>query len=240
MTRDAAARVWFAVTALAVVVALVIQIPITGAAAEGSFFSTPTFRVLNLFVFFTIWSNILVAVVSARLALRGGTRSTGGTGGPGGLDHVAWRVARLAGLVAITVTFIVYNLALRGLVELGATEAVANELFHTVVPLLTVVGWVVFGPRGATSWRVVGWTLVMPVGWAVFTLVRGEVVGGWYPYPFLDVTEVGYPAAVLNIALVGVVFVALAAVAHLADRALVRRRRRPQGAAEDVPDRAST
>lgn len=237
MTRDAAARLWFAVTALAVVIALVIQVPITGAAADGAFFSTPTYRVLNLFVFFTIWSNILVAVVSVRLALRAGGR---GTDSGGGLDHVVWRVARLAGLVAITVTFIVYNVALRGLAELGPSEAVADELLHTVVPLLTVIGWVVFGPRGATSWRVVGWTLVMPVGWAVFTLVRGEIVGSWYPYPFLDVTEVGYPTAVVNIALVGVVFVALAAVAHLTDRALVRRRRRPQGAAEDVSDRAST
>lgn len=228
MTRDAVARLWWGATAAAVVVALAIQVPITAAAADEAFFSTPLYRVLNLFVFFTIWSNILVGVVSARLAR------------DPDLESVGWRVARLAGLVAITVTFIVYNLVLRGLSELTGWEAVTNELFHTVVPLLTVVGWLAFGPRGATSWRIVVWTLVMPVGWALFTLVRGEVVGGWYPYPFLDVTEVGYPTAVLNIAIVGVVFVGLAALAHVVDRALLRRSARPRTAAADSRDAAAT
>jgi hypothetical protein len=229
VTREAVARLWWGVTAAAVVVALAIQVPITATvAADEAFFSTPLYRVLNLFVFFTIWSNILVGVVSARLAR------------DPRLESVGWRVARLAGLVAITVTFIVYNLVLRGLTELTGWEAVTDELFHTVVPLLTVVGWLAFGPRGATTWRIVVWTLVMPVGWALFTLVRGEVVGGWYPYPFLDVTEVGYATAVLNIAIVGVVFVALAALAHVVDRALVRRSAGPQATAADSRDPAAT
>lgn len=223
------ARLWFAVTALAVVVALAIQIPLTASAGDDdAFFSTPAYRVLNLFMFFTIWSNILVAVVSARLAA--GAR----------LDGAGWRVARLAGLVAITVTFIVYNLVLRGLAELSPWESVANELFHTVVPLLTAIGWGVFGPRDRTSWRVVWWTLVMPVGWAVVTMIRGEVVGGWYPYPFLDVTEVGYPAALTAIGVVGVVFVALSATAHLVDRALISQSSPPRRATEDSRDPAAT
>jgi hypothetical protein len=228
MTGSTTARLWWGGTAVAVVVALAIQIPIIAAAAEDAFFSTPTYRVLNLFAFFTIWSNILVAVVAARLAAGGD------------LGHVAWRVARLAGLVAITVTFAVYNLVLRGINELSVWGAVADELFHTAVPLLTVLGWLLFGPRSATSWQVVAWSLVMPAAWALFTLLRGEVVGGWYPYPFLDVTELGYPTAVRNIAIVGVVFLALAALAHVVDRALVRRSAGPQTTAADSRDPAAT
>ncbi|MGF1662682.1 MAG: Pr6Pr family membrane protein [Kineosporiaceae bacterium] len=226
MTLSTAARLWWGATALAVVVALAIQVPLSAGATDDASFPTPLSRVLNLFVFFTIWSNILVAVVAAGSALGRD------------LDQVAWRAARLAGLVAITVTFAVYNVVLREPAEPGP-GAVANELFHIVVPVLTVVGWVAFGPRGRTSWPVVLWSLALPVPWTVLTLVRGAVVDGWYPYPFLDVTGLGYPTVLLNVAIVGIAFLALAAGAHLGDRAL-RRAASPQRAAGDPGDRAAT
>ena len=40
----------------------------------------------------------------------------------------------------------------------------------------------------------------------------------WYPYPFMDVTEIGYPQAVLNTGVVAVVFLGLAALLGLVDR----------------------
>lgn len=47
----------------------------------------------------------------------------------------------------------------------------------------------------------------------------------YYPYPFLDVDQHGYPLVGRNCLLVGVVFVALGAGAHALDRWLARARR---------------
>lgn len=211
MRPTVAARAWFAATALAVVAALAIQIVLNAVGTDDPLFASPVYRVLNMFVYFTIWSNILVAVTTGRLALGRD------------VEPLAWRVARLTALVAIVVTFLVYNTVLRGLSELTGAARVTDELFHTIVPIMTVAGWAVFGPRRRTSWGVVWWSLAMPLAWLAFTLVRGPLAGDFYPYPFVDVTELGYGAVALNILGIAVLFVALAAGAHGADRLLSRR-----------------
>ncbi len=86
--------------------------------------------------------------------------------------------------------------------------------------MLCVVGWLLFGPRRRTSWRTVWLALLFPLGWLVFALVRGPLVGGYYPYPFLDVGVHGYPRVLSNALVVAAVFLALAAGAHLLDRKL--------------------
>lgn len=209
VSRRGPARIWFAATAIAVAVGIGIQLPVS-AGATGGFFTAPLHKALNVFAFFTIQSNLLVGL-SALLTALDPDR-----------DTVLRRVVRLTGLVAITVTGLVYHTVLAGLSELSGPGLVADTLVHTVVPLLAVVGWCLFGPRGWTSWQVVGLSVIFPLAWLTFTLVRGPLVGGFWPYPFLDVDEIGWTRAILNGAGVGVVFVTLAAAAHGADRLLSR------------------
>jgi len=85
-----------------------------------------------------------------------------------------------------------------------------------------VLGWVLFGPRRRTGWRVVLLSVVFPVLWLAFTLVRGPLVGGFWPYPFVDVDKLGWAQVLLNCSGVAVLFLGLAAVAHLADGLLSR------------------
>ncbi|MGH9113626.1 MAG: Pr6Pr family membrane protein, partial [Acidimicrobiales bacterium] len=119
------------------------------------------------------------------------------------------------------VTFVVFHAVLSDLQDLTGQAAVADFLLHTASPVLCVAGWLLFGPRGQTTPRVVALTLVFPLVWGVFTLVRGEIVD-WYPYPFMEPFEHGYLRVVVNLALVAVVFVALAAGAHWLDQRLPR------------------
>ncbi len=212
MTRTA--RAWFAVNAAVVVVALVIQIPIT-AASTGGAFDTPAARVANLFTFFTILSNIVVAAVCLVLAVRPGHRSP--------LFAVAW----LDALLSITVTGIVYNTVLIGLYELHGAELFADRLFHMVSPALFVLGWLLFGPRGLVSARTVVPALIYPLAWLAFTLVRGAIIT-WYPYPFLDVPKYGYGQVALNSLGITALFVALAAAVAGIDRLLGKRVRTPR------------
>lgn len=204
-----AGRFWHAANALVVVVALVIQIPITAASTAGAF-DTPAERVGNLFTFFTVLTNVLVALTCAVLAAAPHHRSR------------LLSVLRLDAVVGIGVTAAVYHSVLAGLYELSGAEAVANQLFHTISPAMALAGWALFGPRGLVDRAVVVLSLLYPVLWLLFTLVRGALIG-WYPYPFLDVGVLGYPQAALNCLLVAALFLVLAGAVLGLDRVLARR-----------------
>lgn len=200
-------RIWTWVTAAAVAAGLVVQLIVTANATEG-FFSTPTERVLNVFAYFTIQSNILLGATVLMLALR-----------PDRPQSTLFKTLRLNGVLCIAVTGIVYHLVLAGSDELSGWAAVANFLLHTATPLLGVLGWALFGPRRTTDLRIAGWSLVFPLLWLAFTLIRGEFVE-FYPYPFIDVNQYGYGQVLLNCLLVAVLFLALAAGATALDRRL--------------------
>ncbi|MDN5859480.1 MAG: Pr6Pr family membrane protein [Pseudonocardia sp.] len=199
-----AARAWYGLTVVVVLVALVVQIPIT-ASTTGGFFTTPAGRVGNLFCYFTIMSNLLTAVVSTVLAVRPTARST------------LVRVLRLDAVLAMAVTGVVYHTLLAPLYDFEGAARFADILWHTVSPLLTVIGWLLFGPRGWLDRRTVAWSLAYPLAWLSFALVRGALIG-WYPYPFIDVGVLGYPQVLLNAVGITVLFLVLALLVGFLDR----------------------
>jgi hypothetical protein len=205
--KPAVGRLWFAATALVVAVGLVVQLVATSR-LESGFFDSQAGRIVNVFCFFTVQSNIIVLVTSALLAVRVSR-----------LPRWFW-VLRLDGVLCIAVTFVVFHLALASLQDLDGLAKLADVLLHTASPVLCVLGWLLFGPRGRTSWPAVRLAMLFPVGWLVFALVRGPLVGDYYPYPFLDVGVHGYRRVLLNSLVVAVLFLGLATGAHLLDRRL--------------------
>ncbi|MBD5787178.1 Pr6Pr family membrane protein [Cellulosimicrobium terreum] len=164
-------------------------------------------RVVRLFSYFTIQSNVLVGLVAVLLAVDPRR------------DGRVFRVARLDALLCIAVTGIVYNTVLRGIQDLSAAGQVSNLLLHVLSPLLAVAAWGLVGPRPRVSPATVWWSVAYPLAWIAYTFVRGAVVG-WYPYPFLDVAAIGLGRAVVNTVVVAVVFVALAWLVRAVDRRL--------------------
>jgi len=203
-------RLWAAGTAVVVAVGVVVQLVVT-ANGNGGFFPDNPDRVFNVFAYFTIQSNLLLGGTTLMLVLQ-----------PDRQQSTLLRTLRLNGVLCIAVTGIVYHLVLAPLDDLSGWAAVANFLLHTAAPVVGVLGWLLFGPRGRTDPRIVAWSIVFPLLWLVFTLIRGEFVG-FYPYPFVNVTEHGYPRVLLNCLLVAVLFLALAAGATYLDSRLRRR-----------------
>ena len=197
-------------TAAVVVCGIAIQLAVTANGHEGFFPDNPD-RVFNVFAYFTIQSNLLLGGTTLMLALQ-----------PDRPQSTLFRTLRLNGMLCIAVTGIVYHLVLAGQDDPQGWAAVSNFLLHTLAPVVGVVGWLLFGPRGQTDARIVSWSIVYPLLWLVFTLVRGEFVG-FYPYPFVDVDEHGYGRVLLNCLLVAILFLALAAGASYLDRRLRRR-----------------
>ena len=181
MNQSRAARLWHGATLVVAAFALVTQtvLAINGASVLVEENPPRLFeRMVRLVGYFTIQANLLVAVSVFGL-VRDPVR-----------DGPAWRVVRLAGVVGIAVTGIVHWFLLRPLLDLAGWSYLCDKLLHVVVPLLAVVGWLVFGPRPRVTLRTILLMLIWPAAWVVYTLVRGAITA-FYPYPFLDVSVLG-------------------------------------------------
>lgn len=164
-------------------------------------------RVVNFFSYFTVQSNLVLAIGAATL-LADPHRD-----GPG------WRVLRFAGALGITITGVVFVTALRPIVDHEGVSALTNAGMHYVSPVLGVVGWLVFGPHPRTDIRTLLGTLAWPVAWLGYILVWGAATE-WYPYPFVDVSAHGYGQVLLNSAVITVLFLAVAGAFMALDRRL--------------------
>ena len=199
-------RILLWVTVLAVVVTIVVQIPMTATNEEHDF-STVFGRVSNLFLYFTIVSNILVAVVAGLLLRNPDRRST-------------WFSAlSLATVVNIGITGIIYWAVLAADAENTGAGVFTNWMFHTIIPILGVLVWVLCVPRGLVGLRAVLLSTTIPLAWLAMALIRGAIID-WYPYPFFDVPEVGYASAFISAAGVSAFFLVLASIAGWIDRRL--------------------
>jgi hypothetical protein len=87
------------------------------------------------------------------------------------------------------------------------------------MPILTPIVWIIAGPRGLITGRIIGYSLVLPLAWAAYALVRGAAVGA-YPYPFLDVATNGLASVLAFIAVIVVIAVLLALVLWAVDAGL--------------------
>ena len=208
--RERVARIWFGAIAVVVAIALVIQIVLilTGGqdANSGSNATGPIgTRLVRLFSFFTIQSNLFVLGTSIALVvdvLR---------------DGRVWRVVRFDALLGIIITGLVYETILAPLVHPEGWALVATIGFHYISPWATLIGWLIFGPRPRMTWATTALAFIWPVAWLVYTFVHGAVTG-WYPYPFLDVTTIGFADSLRNSCVVLGVGVVIAVVLTLLDR----------------------
>lgn len=212
MTSERAGRQFHLATALLATFAVVFQLILVWQGHNVLDTVNPpglTTRLIRFFSYFTIQSNILVAWATWTLALHKDSASP------------SWRVLRATSTVAITVTGVVHWFALRPLLNLHGADLWADRLLHLAVPIAAVAGWLIFGPRRRVDPRDIGWSVVFPLLWAIYTLAHGAATS-WYPYPFVDVTVHGYGLVALTSLAILALFAALAATAYGLDRALGR------------------
>lgn len=133
--------------------------------------------------FFTITSNLLVAIVFSCIAAdRTGLRS-------------GWIVAGT--MLSILLVGIIYALLLHGSNELTGGSAVANVLLHMVTPVALPFYWLLFTRKGSLAWRHPLLWALYPLAYLAYALARGAATGK-YPYPFLNVAALGWQRTALN------------------------------------------
>ncbi len=112
----------------------------------------------------------------------------------------------------IAVVGATYSLMLRHLWNPHGAQKLADVLLHDVVPVLYLLFWLIFVPKAALRWKYAVWWLCYPVAYMAYTLARG-LITRWYPYPFIDATEIGFPRALANGGFVLLVFFLLGLLA---------------------------
>ena len=153
---------------------------------------------IRFFSFFTILTNLLVALSFSLPLLAPGYRLSKFMAGPQTFTAI---------VVYIIVVSAVYNMFLRNLWRPEGMQYVVDLVLHTILPALTVLFWIVFIDKRGFRWAVVIPWLWYPLIYCLMILLAGSV-SGFYPYPFMNVTTLGYPIVLLIcVALAGVFLV---------------------------------
>jgi hypothetical protein len=175
--------------------------------------------------FFTVLTNILVALVLSSATLHPGSRAF--------LGRVP---VKSAVAVHITIVALVYNLLLGR--APAAPQLIADTLLHDVMPPLYIIYWAIFVPKGLPRWIDPVYWLIYPIIYFAYILARGAIIGS-YPYSFLDAGALGYPRLALNAVALFVGFLAAGLVCVAIDRALARGNLSGPASASPAPRSAS-
>ncbi len=126
--------------------------------------------------YFTLLTNIWVALVFTHAAFRPASRT-----GLGGARMV------FSATVSIVLVGIVYAVALRGLWQPQGLDAVADNILHVAIPIVSFI-FLLVSAAGPISWKAALWSLVWPLAYFAYAMARGAF-DGWYAYWFLNPSE---------------------------------------------------
>jgi hypothetical protein len=157
--------------------------------------------------YFTVLTNLLVAVSMSLPLLQPDSAAGRWFQRPGVATAVVVNIA----LVGLT-----YHLLLRNVWDPQGLQKLADVTLHYGVPLLTLLHWWFVVPPTRMAWHApLAWA-AWPLAYLAYALLRGLWLQT-YPYPFIDVTVLGYPRTLLHalgllgvFLLVGMAFVAVA------------------------------
>jgi hypothetical protein len=164
---------------------MLVKVPAGGMLAEAITFVS----------FFTILTNLLVALVLTAVAIGKG-------------EVLRSPSTQAATVVYISVVGVVYHLLLRKLWNPQGAQLAADLMLHTAMPLVYIAYWLLFATRTGLRWKDAVIWLSYPLGYLVYTLARGAVAGV-YPYPFVDVNLLGYGRVMAHAGVFLVVFLGL-------------------------------
>jgi len=155
----------------------------------------------RFFGYFTILSNILVAFVFTAWFIYPCTSIT----------NTVAAVFTTAICVYIIIVGAIYHLVLRKSFPLSGLDKLANALLHTWLPVCYVLFWFLLVPQGMLHMRLALYFLTLPLAYLSYILLLGHRTTH-YPYPFINVLEMGYPKVIRNAFLIALGFVLVSAI----------------------------
>ena len=156
------------------------------------------------FGYFTVWANILIALAFTAPLLNPDKK----------LANFFMRPAVRAALATyILMVSVVYHMLIvpywnpQGFTWLTATG------LNTVMPILYIIDWLFFAEKRPIFYKHLPYWLIFPAVYGVTSIIRG-LLTNVYPYPFLNVAELGIGNVLFNMfglvavfAVVGPIFI---------------------------------
>ena len=157
--------------------------------------------IVRFFSYFTILTNTLVALYFTSSWM--------------GIKQSGYRLFSSPGVFTaittyITVVGITYQVLLRHTWQPTGLQLVVDELLHTIIPVLVIIFWYVYANKSKLMYKqIINW-LIYPLIYLVFVLARGAL-SDFYPYPFIDVGNLGWVKVFANSFVLIIFFMALSA-----------------------------
>lgn len=144
---------------------------------------------VQFFSFFTILTNLLVTIYCTVHLLSSNQQNR---------TNLFLRPETLTALtVFILMVGTVYHLVLKSLWSPEGLLMITDEIHHTFVPLGTLALWIVSTNNKPGNLKNLYSWLLYPALYLSFVLIRGSI-SGFYPYPFLNATELGIGTVMAN------------------------------------------
>lgn len=166
-------------------------------------------RFIDLFGYFTIWSNALVAITVTMLYIT--TKR----------NDSRFRWLRSSSILMITMTGILYHLLIAPTANPQSWNVYTNLFQHYLTPIITILVWLLIGPRNFFNLKMTVSVFAIPTAYLVYTFGRGAIIER-YPYGFFDVIEYGYLSVSTTLLFIYIAGYLLALLYFALDRALSR------------------
>jgi len=169
--------------------------------------------VIRYFSYFTIQTNLIVALCYTVLLFSPGSR-------PGNFFSRQQTLAALT--VYIVIVGLIYNIILRFLWNPEGLQKIVDEILHSVIPVLALIYWLVFAGKNKLEWKHVLTWLIYPFAYIIYILIRGSA-SGFYPYPFINTTELGLNKVLVNSAGIAAVFALISLILVAIGKSLTKK-----------------
>jgi hypothetical protein len=156
---------------------------------------------IRFFSFFTILTNSLVAIYFSLITLKAEKRLFACIYQPGTLTAIT---------VYITIVGLVYQIILRPLWQPTGLQKIVDELLHTLIPIIVIIYWYLYEKKLLVNYRDIPKWLIYPSIYLIYILIRGRF-SNFYPYPFINLVNLGLSKVFINSILLVVLFAGLSA-----------------------------
>lgn len=143
---------------------------------------------VRFFSFFTILTNILVAIVFTYQWIEPKNK----------FKFFLVESTKTAVGVYIFVVGFVYNTILRFIWQPKGLQMIVDEMLHAVIPIIYIIFWYVNRKPNELNYKLIFKWLAYPIVYLIMILILGSF-SNYYPYPFVDVFQFGYAHVFRNI-----------------------------------------
>jgi hypothetical protein len=207
------------------IVRIIFNVILVICAGLGTFLTINKLGTVMTLSAFTIQSNLLCLIMTCITLIREALKRNSENG--------LYIFFKGMALLSILLTFIVYNFVLRPYFDTtpARNTTLANNLQHIIVPLMTIVDYLLFEKKGLfKAWHPFAWT-AFPLYYVGYTAIY-KAFGGLYkfsgnmsakfPYFFLDYETYGLKLVGIWVLLISIGFIGASYLLFGLDRILVK------------------